>query len=77
MSVRTSARRQATRRARRPRWTPPTIDDRYVRSSDQAVHTVGQVYRANQQVQLKPVDGGKPIYVWAYELDSDWERLTV
>jgi hypothetical protein len=38
---------------------------------------ISQVYRANQQVQLKPVDGGKPIYVWAYELDAGYERLTV
>lgn len=59
---------------RRISWLPPEIHERFKRREDGAVYSVQNIYRHDRQVQLVPEGEGRPVYVFAGELDREWVR---
>ena len=61
---------------RRRRWIPPSIGDRYVRDIDGTLFIVRQIYRRDQQVLLVNEDGSHKFYVFARDLERDWQAIS-
>ncbi len=66
---------ERTYKPRRRRWTPPEIGTEFVRSRDQQLFTVQNIYRRDQQVLLVSRDGSERTYPFARDLDREYEQV--